>query len=901
MENVPLEFLKALNHTRDLRALGKLLLEHAISLVPQAQTGTLLVLDEAEGVFKFRAAVGWNLAKLSQARIPKDKMLQKILYQDTPAIVRNPHELNREYLPKEVAEMLAEFPVAAFLTFPIAYEGKIIAYFNLDNKQDPNAFSQSDFKRLEGVREGIALAVRTAMDWERLVERESELRNLLSALPDAVVTIDAEGRIRSWNPGAAKLFGYSQEEVLGRPVTLLMPEEYKKRHEEVFKKNLANGRAEHRLLEVEGLRKDGTRFPVQWAIASYEGKGRRCFVGVGRDLTARVEAERRLRESERRFHLFFERLADAVYITRFDGTILEANPAAARQSGYTREELIGMNIMRDLAAEEPAITYETANEKLARGETIYFEERKRRKDGVEYWTECAVTPIEYQGRPATLSVNRDVTARKKAEARLRGVYRLSRGLALSKSKDEVCERVVQIGHHLLGAQVCAVFLLDKEAKELRLVTAYGLPQESIGRTVDLTHGASPVAEVIRTGRWLYLSDLSASAFGDEDLFGEGAKLLIPLMVKRKILGVFAAVSTEPNGFSRGDIRLFGALVNQAAVALAAQEAMEAVRQSEQTQRELRGRLEELHLAARELGACASEEEVWRNAIRAARNILGFDECDLAVREGDELVSRANLEGLSPPGAPRIHKDQGGIAWRTIQEGRTLFGDPADFPEAVAAEEYRSFISVPIGERGVFQAAAKRENAFTEDDVRMAELLVGHVEEALRRVELENELRAQAIRDPLTGLYNRRYLAEMLEREWERAKRYGHPFALLIMDIDNFKLINDRFGHLRGDEVLKGVAQLICRTVRETDLLFRYGGDEFLIILPEMNGSAQCVATRLRRAFARWCAEEGLDELKIGLSTGVGIWDPSVEKSVDQLLREADEAMYRAKRKHTSQS
>jgi len=136
------------------------------------------------------------------------------------------------------------------------------------------------------------------------------------------------------------------------------------------------------------------------------------------------------------------------------------------------------------------------------------------------------------------------------------------------------------------------------------------------------------------------------------------------------------------------------------------------------------------------------------------------------------------------------------------EERTLFGDLKDFPEAVAAEGYRSFISVPIGDRGVFQALSKEKNAFTEDDVRMAELLAGHVAEALRRIELEEKLRRQALHDPLTGLYNRWHLPELLEKEWERAKRYGRPVTLVIADVDHFKEVNDRYGHLRGDEVLK---------------------------------------------------------------------------------------------------
>jgi len=95
-----------------------------------------------------------------------------------------------------------------------------------------------------------------------------------------------------------------------------------------------------------------------------------------------------------------------------------------------------------------------------------------------------------------------------------------------------------------------------------------------------------------------------------------------------------------------------------------------------------------------------------------------------------------------------------------------------------------------------------------------------------------------------------------------------------------------------------VAELIQSNVRESDHVFRYGGDEFLIVMPETNGSAQNVMARLREAMARWNEQSGLGDLHLGLSMGMAVWDPSEDKSIDELLREADEALYRAKRGHS---
>jgi len=322
------------------------------------------------------------------------------------------------------------------------------------------------------------------------------------------------------------------------------------------------------------------------------------------------------------------------------------------------------------------------------------------------------------------------------------------------------------------------------------------------------------------------------------------------------------------------------------------------KRAEDALREARRKMESLHEIACQVDACETEDEIYRLTVKAAEEILDFSMCTLDIVEGNKLVVKATSSGLPPEASRESGLDEGGLAAKTHRTGEAyIFGSVDEAPEArPTREDFKSGISAPIGDIGVFQVASPDPDAFTQDDARLLELLLSHTTEALKRIHLQSELKEQAIHDPLTGVYNRRYFTQTIASELERSKRYSHPISFLIIDVNRFKEINDRFGHQVGDKVLQEVAKLLQGQVRESDTVVRYGGDEFLILLPETNGETEALVQRLHNAAAKWNEENPIIEFPITLAIGKNCWRSESAETIETILHKADRRMYEDKRR-----
>ncbi|MBI3391688.1 MAG: sensor domain-containing diguanylate cyclase [Nitrospirae bacterium] len=203
---------------------------------------------------------------------------------------------------------------------------------------------------------------------------------------------------------------------------------------------------------------------------------------------------------------------------------------------------------------------------------------------------------------------------------------------------------------------------------------------------------------------------------------------------------------------------------------------------------------------------------------------------------------------------------------------------------------------------LFLRAAKSQGRFDADELRFCRMAANIASQSLSHTGVYRTLERKthtlerlAITDGLTGVYNHRYLYTRLDEEFARAARYQSPLSLIMVDLDDFKRVNDTFGHRRGDEVLKDVAATIRRAVRRSDIVTRYGGEEFVILLPQtpLSGSFQ-EAERIREAVGRR-RFRGLGH-PITISLGLAAYPENQPRRGDDLLKLADQAMYQAKAK-----
>ena len=250
------------------------------------------------------------------------------------------------------------------------------------------------------------------------------------------------------------------------------------------------------------------------------------------------------------------------------------------------------------------------------------------------------------------------------------------------------------------------------------------------------------------------------------------------------------------------------------------------------------------------------------------------------------------------------------AW-VIRNGSMLGSGNAGADRRLAAPGSRrepvkirgAVIAIPLTSRGrVFGAAVGLDRRPADKEPGLSRPVLRMVEGALdpAMVALDNALRiaraeALSVTDDLTSLYNSRYLWQVLRRETKRASRNGRPLSLLFIDLDGFKEINDHHGHLCGSKALVEAAEVIRTSARETDMIARYGGDEFALLLPDTGSDgAIAVGERIRERVAAHPFLES-DGLSIRLTASVGVATlPDVATSVEGLIRAADMAMYRVK-------
>ena len=248
-----------------------------------------------------------------------------------------------------------------------------------------------------------------------------------------------------------------------------------------------------------------------------------------------------------------------------------------------------------------------------------------------------------------------------------------------------------------------------------------------------------------------------------------------------------------------------------------------------------------------------------------------------------------------------------IAGWVAQKGRSVTVDDVKKDKRFKSEAFlhkdfgtHSLIALPIAGKdsllGVLEVINREGSRyFTEDDLLFLSRIVKPLSVAIEKIILQQKMAELAITDDLTKLFNTRYLQRTLEIEIERCNRYGTSLSLIFMDLDFFKNVNDKYGHLIGSKVLVELGQLLLGRLRSVDIVARYGGDEFVIVLPQTSSHyAKQIAERLRRTISGsvFLKEEGLN-IRVTASFGVASY-PDRAKSKEDLLKLADEAMYKVK-------
>lgn len=316
-------------------------------------------------------------------------------------------------------------------------------------------------------------------------------------------------------------------------------------------------------------------------------------------------------------------------------------------------------------------------------------------------------------------------------------------------------------------------------------------------------------------------------------------------------------------------------------------------------------------AGSELGAQLSLSDVLvqlLNLLGQFRRVVPWDTCVIYIAQYDETAGEEMLVAAETAGADahayrgtKIAFGAGVVGYAATKQRATLIGDlqrDARQPDAAKHPQARGCLAVPIvsdGQTvGCVQVIASLPNVYTADQLGLIGRLISLASVGVRNALLHSRTRAMADTDSLTGLLTSRAYHERLELEFRKAQSARKSLSLLIIDVDNFKRVNDTYGHPAGDELLRRVGVLLRQQARKNDVCCRYGGDEFIVVMPEsIKSEAAVVAGRIRKAIEDMTFVFDNSQIQATVSIGVASYPQDVT-SKQALIKAADTALYAAK-------
>ncbi len=604
--------------------------------------------------------------------------------------------------------------------------------------------------------------------------------------------------------------------------------------------------------------------------------------------------------------------------------VVDANKTAERLTGYSREELLDLRLddLHPRGSREKAIRY---FRKIAKqGSYTYDDLSLETKDQTSIPVEVKGARIGFGGGRIVQTNFRDISKERLLQQevlvhslKLTVLNSLSSAISSSLELTEILSdslaAVMEASGGLYGEML--LWLEDRKAFKIisyqgskDLAALPGLPRKTAASPgTTLSPESCPLATQALRGQPVLLDGLEgdprlAKLLSDSD--GIGAVAAVPLRSKNRVLGVMQLVISADQLFPTFDFDFFTSIGNQ--IGMAAEHALLFQRSAAQTKQ-----ITVLNNIARVISSSLQIEEVFDSFAAEMAKLISFDRLSVAILDDSGSYLRIFASGSrvdSGWGMESIIPVVGtGPGWVVVNERHFIHTDTRKRQQFIEDEIFyedgiRSYIILPLESRGkvvgTFGLGSRRAGTYSKRDLPLLGQLSKQISVAIENVKLYEQTKENSILDDVSSLFNFRYFHQALDRELKLVARHRSRLSLIFIDLDRFKLINDTHGHLRGSRVLRAVGFLLRAAVRETDIAARYGGDEFVVILPDTDlALAKRLGERIRKIICHhiFLRDEGLNE-RLGASIGVATY-PSEAHTKEELIQLADERMYRAKKKN----